>query len=160
MFWFLDLFIIYIHTIIIIQIRILCCLVLRFHSLLRSPISGGKSVTLQFPEMFSTERLVSSLMKVGIILMLLLLMSSMLRLLNISLVFGLDSVGSSSDTELALSGKETWRLMSLSGLLRQYYLSHHHAFVPHDDQPEEVVSEDEGAKVVQPDVPSVVAKPS
>ena len=93
--------------------RIVSCLVLRFHSRLRSPISGGKSVTLLFPEMFSTERLVSSLMKVGIILMLLLLMSSMLRLLNISLVFGLDSVGSSSDTELALSGKETWRLMSL-----------------------------------------------
>ena len=100
--------------------RQFCCLVLRFHSLLRSPISGGKSVTLLFPEMFSTERLVSSLMKVGIILMLLLLMSSMLRLLNISLVFGLDSVGSSSDTELALSGRETWRLMSLSGFLRQY----------------------------------------
>ena len=113
-FWFL-----YIYIIDIIQMRILSCLVLRFHSLLRSPISGGKSVTLLFPEMFSTERLVSSLMKVGIILMLLLLMSSMLRLLNISLVFGLDSVGSSSDTELALSGRETWRLMSLSGLLRQ-----------------------------------------
>ena len=105
--------------------RILSCLVLRFHSLLRSPISGGKSVTLLFPEMFSTERLVSSLMKVGIILMLLLLMSSMLRLLNISLVFGLDSVGSSSDTELALSGRETWRLMSLSGLLCQNNASFH-----------------------------------
>ena len=39
-------------------------------------------------------------------------------------------------------------------------ISYHHAFVPHDDQPQEVVSEDEGAKVVQPDVPSVVAKPS
>ena len=71
------------------------------------PISGGKSVTLTFPEMFNTERLFSSLMKVGIVLMLLLDMSSMLRLLNISLVFGLDSAGSSSDTELALSGKET-----------------------------------------------------
>ena len=133
---------------------IVSCLVLRFHSRLRRPISGGKSVTLLFPEMFSTERLVSSLMKVGIILMLLLLMSSMLRLLNISLVFGLDSVGSSSDTELALSGKETWRLMSLSGLLR------HNAFLSHDDQPEEVVSEDEGSKVVQSDVPSMVAKPT
>ena len=86
-------------------------------------------MTLLFPEMFSTERLVSSLMKVGIILMLLLDTSNMLRLLNISLVFGLDSVGSSSDTELALSGKETWRLMSLSGLLR------HNAFISHDDQP-------------------------
>ena len=132
---------------------------LRFHSLLRSPISGGKSVTLLFPEMFSTERLVSSLMKVGIILMLLLLMSSMLRLLNISLVFGLDSVGSSSDTELALSGKETCRLMSLGGLLCQINLSAC-TFFPHDNQPEEVVSKDEGAKVIQPDVSSVVAKPS
>ena len=92
------------------------CLVLRFHSRLSRPISGGKSVTLTFPEMFKTERLFSSLMKVGIVLMLLLDMSSMLRLLNISLVFGLDSVGSSSDTELALSGKETWRLMSLEEL--------------------------------------------
>ena len=33
-------------------------------------------------------------------------------------------------------------------------------FFPHNNQPEEVVSEDEGAKVVQPDVPSVVAKPT
>ena len=56
----------------------------KFHSLVRSPISAGKSRIPSFPDRLRTDRLTSSLIDTGTHLTLLLLTSSMLRFVNIS----------------------------------------------------------------------------